>query len=497
MADDKKKTADEILDNMAEEMGVKDEKAPASGGMDDLGDIFGVSSKKKKKAPAKEEVAADSDEEEEEAPKKPEPKKEAKPAAKKEEPKKPEPKKEAAAEKPKKSGAAIDGIFSTGGSSADDDEDFSSSKGKKKSTAHLDEDDLGDYEPKKTSSTTMGLVGVIVVLVVAILGFVVTQTSLGKDLVLVLKGEYREHKLAEKKRIEEEHYRKQLEGLERYGALTIDGNPLYATIKLNGEVQYAPTSTGSYRQLTLQPGISNFQDLKIKQKHLIEISAPGFETKTVELTEGMWKGDRENPTATFAYHINANLTPASLEAKQEFDARLGSDVENEFFGTITFNSQPAGAKIIFNNEVLVNEKGEELKTPVTFDKAWVKDEKTGKLKEAPVRVDTPLDVGHKIEAMLADQADMPKFVMQLNRQMWSCAKKTEAEIKKLPKEHPVTMECNYSFQTTFDFSGVKAYIQRIEEERKRVEAENQKRREALDKAKGDEDGKGVEELTSK
>lgn len=499
MADDKKKTADEILDNMAEEMGVKDEKAPSKGGMDGLDDIFGVSSKKKKKKaePVAEDSADEADEaveeaEAEEAPEVVEPKAaapkakaEPKPAPKKEEPKlakTPE-------AKPKKSGG-IDGIFSPGDDS--DDVDLSSSK-KGKSQPHLDEDDLGDYEPKKGANTTIIAVAVVVVV---ILGAIVAVVG-PKNLKLVITGEYREHKMAEKKRIEEEFNRKQLEGLERYGMLTIDGNPLYANIKLNGEFPYAPTSSGAYRQLTLQPGVSNFQDLKVKQKHLIEISAPGYEPKTIELTEGMWKGDRENPAATFSYNINANLTPTSLEAKQEFDARMGSDTENEFFGTITINSQPAGAKIIFNNEALVNEKGEELKTPVTFDKAWVKDEKTGKLKEAPVRVDTPMDLGHKIEVMLPDQPDMPKFVMQLNRQLWECAKLPEADLKKLPKEHPLTMECVYSYQKTFDFTGVKAYIQRLEEERKRVEAENQKRREELEKIKNAADGKGVEELTSK
>lgn len=514
MADDKKKTADEILDNMAEEMGVdKDEKASSKGGgMEGLDDIFGVSSKKKKKkaepvaaaAAKKDEDSADEEEEdaqaaaaaaEDDEPEEVvEPKKEAPKAAKaepKKEAKKEEPKVAKTPEaKPKKSGAGIDGIFSPHDDS--DDVDLSASK-KRKAEPHLDEDDLGDYEPKKGANTTIIAVAVVVVVVLGAIVAVVGPNTLK----LVLTGEYREHKMAEKKRIEDEFNRKQLEGLERYGMLTITGNPLYAQIKLNGEIPYAPTSTGAYRQLTLQPGVSNFQDLKVKQKHLIEISAPGYEPKTIELTEGMWKGDRENPTATFSYDISANLTPTSLEAKQEFDARMASDAENEFFGTITLNSQPAGAKVIFNNEVLVNEKGEELKTPVTFDKAWVKDEKTGKLKEAPVRVDTPMDLGHKIEVMLPDQPDMPKFVMQLNRQLWTCTKLPEADLKKLPKEHPPTMECAYSYQKTFDFTGVKAYIQRLEEERKRVEAENQKRREELEKLKNAAESKGVEQLTSK
>merc|ERR1712000_644539 len=74
MANKKKQSADEIVDNLAEEMGVKDEKLDESKDdlAADLGGLFGVSSKKKKKkeepkaeeTPAKEEPSEEEEEEE-------------------------------------------------------------------------------------------------------------------------------------------------------------------------------------------------------------------------------------------------------------------------------------------------------------------------------------------------------------------------------------------------------------------------------------------------
>ena len=104
-----------------------------------------------------------------------------------------------------------------------------------------------------------------------------------------------------------------------------------------------------------------------------------------------------------------------------------------------------------------------------------KDEKTGKVEERMVKVDTPFDSGPTIEL---EAANLPKYGLQLNRQMWTCTKKSEDEIKKLPKEHSVQQECNYTYDLNFSFNDLKAYIDGQEAERARVAEANTKMREA-------------------
>lgn len=488
MADKEKQSAEEIVDNMAEEMGVKDKKVPGDSAEDlasDLGGIFGVASKKKKKKKKKEvvveeepehdEVAAD---DEDDAPEE-QAVEEEKEEERKEEVVKPSPeakkksastvKKSDAPKKKKSKAAAVDGVFATGRSS---DSDFSSSSSS--SSSYLDEDDLDGIKP---AGSNKALIGVIVVLVLALIGVVLFVTPIGKDLVLVMKGEYRERKDAEIARQEEEFMKQQKEGLPKYGNLTVTGNPLYATIKLNGEVQYGQTSSGLWREVLLQPGISNFSNLRAKEKQVIEVTSPGFTPATFELTESRWEGEDEGPKM---FNYVATLKPESEWTQMEFDARMGSDTENEYFGTVTINSVPAGASIKFNNKDLLDKDGNPLKTPATFTSAFFKDE-AGKLEEAPVRVDTTMDLGHKIEVFFEGQADMPRYGTQLERQMWTCTRKDEAAIKKLAKDHTVQHECDYSYVKNVDFSGLQAYIKGREEEKKRIEEYNAKIREAKEK----------------
>ena len=136
--------------------------------------------------------------------------------------------------------------------------------------------------------------------------------------------------------------------------------------------------------------------------------------------------------------MTASLLPLSQASQAEMDARLSADVETDFFGKITLTSNPPGASVKINNAVLLNEKGEELKTPVTFGQYWVMNEKEGdkdkgKLEARPARVDTILDQGHKIELTLPENPAAPKFVMQLERQMWECEPKEEAGHQEVAK----------------------------------------------------------------
>jgi hypothetical protein len=485
MADenDKKPSADEIVDNMAEEMGVKKKKKKKSS---DALDIFGVAPKKKKKKdePAEEEPAA---EEAEEATSDDEPAEEAgedegaaegsddaeEAAADEDLSEEDEP----VEEKPKKKKKSVEGVFNP----SDDGGDVPFDVGE---DGFLGEDDLGDYEPKGQKGTTTMLVGVIVVLVIALIAVVGSLTDVGKDIQLVLTGQYRAQKLADKKAAEDAFKAEQLAKLPKYGSLLITGSPLYATIKLNGEVQYAPVKDDIYRDIQLQIGVSNFLNLPIKQDHVVEVSAPGFETLTKTIKEPEWQGSK----AAYTYNLQASLTPSSPEAKYEFDARMASDVENDYYGKLVIKTKPAGAKVVFNNKPLLNEKGEELFTPIEIEQYWVKGE-DGKLEKEPtqIKVDTVPDQGHKLEIFPPEGSGLPKYITQVNRQMWTCNRKTEDEIKKLGEEHPLPMECNYVYEKDLDLNALKAYIDRREAERKKIEAENKKIREIMAKG-GASDG---------
>ncbi|MEC9397495.1 MAG: hypothetical protein VYE40_04160 [Myxococcota bacterium] len=503
MANKKKQSADEIVDNLAEEMGVKDEKPDESKDdlAADLGGLFGVSSKKKKKKkkeepkaeepPAKEEESSDDDASEEEEPAAEEAAEGADSSDEEEEEsafdaisdaissslgeddeeeeEEEKPKKKAATKKPakkpedkpaKKKSEGIDGIFAPAGGGGggepmvvDDD-------------PYLDEDDLGGAS---AGGANKGLIGVIVVLVLALVGVVLGTTSVGKDIMLVFKGEYRAQKDADKAAQEEAFKAAQEAALPKFGNLSILGSPKYASITHNGETYYGEISAGM-REMQLNPGYSNIGNLPIKEKQVITVSAPGFTPKTFEITEGMWQGGQGG---AYSYALTATLVPVDMWAGNEFDARMGSDTENEFFGKMVIKTVPEGATVMLNNKPLLDEKGEPLKTPVSIEKNYVKDDK-GKLEEVPIKVDTVFDEGHKLVVSFPDQPDMPAYANQINRQLWACNKKAEDEIKKLPEGHSIQMECDYVYEKTIDFNQIKAFKKRMEEKRKEIEEYNKK-----------------------
>lgn len=508
MSDNKKKKADEIVDEVAAEMGVENEKVPESDESADdvmagLGGIFDVPTKKKKKKKkaekeaveeveeeaaeeeaeeeaVEEEAAAEEEAEEEaaaeEAEEEAEEEKAAAKSKKKEAAAKADKKEKAAAksdkkEKTRKKAAGIDGVF----------DPASDNTAAPAADSYLDEDDLGDFSPSEGSMKPY-LIGIGVVLAVSV--GAIFAVGGPADLMALFRGEYRERKIAQAEQEEEKHREEQLAGMNKFGNLLVSGYPQYAQIKLDGDVPYGQTSSGEWRALRMGSS-TMLQGLDAREPHTIEITNPGFEAKKVELKPGMWQ---ENPSGGDSqYQIDGSLTPKSVEAKQEFEARLASDVDSDYFGKITINTIPSGAKVFFNNQPLLDEKGTELRTPVTFEKNYVRDEESGKLEEKPARVDTVIDVGHKIQLQMPEEAgEYPKHVMALQRQMWTCQEKPESELKGYNPEKDSPQErCNYVFTYDFSFDALKAYIEKREAEMKAVEEHNKKERGAAGE-EGDE-----------
>lgn len=468
MADEKEKgspSADEIVEDMAADMGVEDEKVPedsGDGAMDGLGGIFDVPTSKKRKKKKKSASSSDDKPSKKERLKK---KLADKAAAK--------PKKKA-----KKSSATdeLGGVFNPGGSGRGDIDDIDVGGD------YLGEDDLGGY--KKGASTSTIILSLVIVVLVGALGFVVVKfTDIGGDVAALFRGELKERRMAEAQKKKEEWEAEQQAKLEKYGTLNVTGTPIYAKIKLDGQTQYGQTSSGEWRDVRLTTSGAMFQNLKVKKKHTIDVSAPGFKPDSVELTEGMWTGG----SSPYSYQkmVSVNLIPESGQHQLEFEQRLDtSDTENDYWGTISINSMPAGAKVMFNNKPLLDKKGNELVTPVTFDKFYVKDEESGKLEESQVNVDTPPDRGHKIQlAMPAESGEYPKYVTALQRRMWTCEWKDGQPPATPPNGKTFRDLCNYKYTLEMDFNALKSYIERREAEKKRIEEENAKlRAEAAKKA---------------
>ncbi len=520
MAEDKDKnspSADEIVDEMAADMGVEDEEVPEEedSSVGDLGGIFDVPSsrkRKKKKSSKKEKLKAALEKEKE---------REAAAAGGEVQDDKPAEKKK---KKKKKASSSSDdgtvgGVFNP--KAKDDDVDLMSGG---VDDAYLDDDDLGEYGGGGMSSSSMVMGGVIVLLL-AVIGVLVFQfTDVGQRMYWLMTGQLEKRELKEAEAEAERKRKEHLEGLTKYGALNIMGSPQYSLLKLDGEIQYGQTSTGEWKELRLTPQ-TVFQGLKVGEKHEIVVEAPGHKRKTYDLTEGMWDGNPEQPSS-YRKTLNVTLIPESGEKQIEFQQRLESDVENDYYGTLEINTIPSGAYVILDNRLMRNKDGSPMTTPVSTDKYWAAEELVGSededkaeekkpakgqkagqqsgeqpvredlvpkmlarkqsdmtLEEKQIHVDTPLDRGHKLQIRVPDEkGEYPHYITNLERQMWDCPWK-DGEV---PEKQPYTAACDYKYTVELDFNGLKSYIERREEEKKKIMERNKK----LKAAAGGEGEKG-------
>lgn len=344
---------------------------------------------------------------------------------------------------------------------------------------YLGEDDLEGYEPEQTiSAGRIFGIAAISILVIAAGGYaVLAATGQTTRFVHLMKGDLREWERAKSIQAQDEHEEKMQAQLPQYGTLNMRGNPLYSLIKLNGEAQYGQTpESGEWKALRLTPG-TNFQGLDAEKTHNLTLTAPGHEKFEHTLTPGQWS-PVSGSEVEVQKAITANLTPVSRDHQIEFMQRMQKDTENNFYGEVTIKSTPEGATVIFDGEPLLNEDGEEMKTPVTFEKYYTRDKKKDdpELVENKVRVDTPPDRGHKIQLRMPD-SDLPKYVSPLERQMWTCNWKDEDEIEDLEEDAPYTSRCNYTFTLDLNFNELQSYIDERQKKREEIKKANEKMRE--------------------
>ncbi len=368
-------------------------------------------------------------------------------------------KKEKKKKTPKEKPEGVDEIFNLSGGAADDD-----------LSDYLDLDDIDENAPKNPVNKLLVLV--IIGLIVVVAGVLHTTTDVFDDLILLMQGNYQEEMARRVAEEERRHLEEQMAGMPRFGNLAISGRPHHSLIRLNGEVQYGETSDGYWREVRVTSPAALIQDLSIDITHEIEVEAPGHEPRTFTITPDMWV-----PRGADYYHeISANLTAAGTDAFDEFTARMDGDPDDVYLGTVTFNTVPEGAQIVVNSRVALDEDGEELRTPITLETYFVYDEEEDELLERDFRVDMPPNRGNRIDLVIPDDEDMPKYVMALNRSMWTCEFKDEAERRRIPSRAPILQHCNYVYEVNVDFPALKTYIEEQQAERERIE---QQRRDAM------------------
>jgi len=342
-------------------------------------------------------------------------------------------------------------------------------------------DDFGDTGESSTGLLAVGgiSVGLLAVGLVWLFGF----SAQGERLVHLFKGDLKEYELAESKKTQaelREKQRKVIDDTPKIGTLKMRGQPQYALIKLDGQVQYAsPEGSDYWKPMRLTPK-TNFPVLYIEDEHEVTIESPGHDTRTVGLEKGNWKPvensvpDLNDAALKYNNSIQVTLVPKSRARELEFHKRMEKDPENDFYGEVTIESEPEGATIIFDGEPLKNEDGEELTTPVTFEKYYVEpdepdedDEENGDaedgLEEKKVKVDMPPDKGHKIRLEPAEGNDYPTYVSGLQREMWTCEWKDGEE-----PDNPTPEDCNYKFELSVDFDEVKSFIEERESTRQKI-----------------------------
>ncbi|MFB6263599.1 MAG: hypothetical protein ABEL76_08255 [Bradymonadaceae bacterium] len=406
-------------------------------------------------------------------------------------------------------------------------------------TEFLTEEDLGEFETEQTNPMVWVL-SLVVAGLVGVLGFVLfNRTKQGDRIVALFKGELKAYERAEAQRQREKFKQAQLSKLPQYGTLRLRGRPKYATVKLDGELQYGklshpPRERGEYDPRSGGKGSkkgkgkkgknggkkkkkkelpdklkkaagkgkkggdggsktlitewkplrltnkTEFQNLLVEEKHSVQVQAPGFRSKKWNLTKGMWN---KVPGSDIRYEkrLQVDLVPESAKRMLEFEQRLKKDPETNYYGEITIETVPKGAKVIFDTYPLLDKEGKKMRTPVTFDKYYVENKKTGELEERKIKVDTPPDRGHKIQIRVPEsKGSYPNYIQGLERQMWRCEWKEEAKGPGLPdSDKPLPKLCNYKYTVDVDFNGLKNFIRRKKKEKKELKKKHEKIRTEL------------------
>lgn len=239
----------------------------------------------------------------------------------------------------------------------------------------------GTIEEVKNPTSFKGFlisIGLVIAAVAIIFGALDSDGR--SDFIKLMQGRdiIAEREYAEQMRVEEER-RERMENAPRFGTieiLTIPENFLVEAEGLDPEQYASPTMIfqGTRRDLTV-PTRSRvvYENIKTDQPFHFTIRGEGvYKDMVVEIPQFR---DSDSPwVQDFSGNYSASLTYRMEPLEESYVAReltwrrgfRPTEERNPLTGTITINSEPAGAMIAYNNNLVLDEEGRPALTPHTF-----------------------------------------------------------------------------------------------------------------------------------
>lgn len=151
------------------------------------------------------------------------------------------------------------------------------------------------------------------------------------------------------------------------GSLTVRSRPMFALFRIDNGEPYIPHPSRNTELVETRSG-TIIDDLSVDEPHVITVTLPNYQEQQLELLpfgeEGsLWERDDRGYYA----RLLAELEPEPDVADELFlRMNAGPDVP-ELHGQITVRSEPSGASVTYNGQLLVDDEGLPLTTPATFD----------------------------------------------------------------------------------------------------------------------------------
>jgi hypothetical protein len=177
-----------------------------------------------------------------------------------------------------------------------------------------------------------------------------------------------------------------------YGDLAVFTRPGYGLISLdNAQNGLFQTNPNDAEQLVETRSGTAFRNLSVTEHHVINVSLPNYQERRIELlpllpppvpewngdtyvcttarvgqqTETLWQQNQD--TGAYFAEFNEILDPVPLVALELILRMTPSAEVPDLIGTITVGSEPQGAQVFYNGRLLVGEDGAPLLTPVSFN----------------------------------------------------------------------------------------------------------------------------------
>ena len=218
------------------------------------------------------------------------------------------------------------------------------------------------------------IVAFLVVMFISVAGlggtYLAIPAEFREDIVPLIQGEdiqlKRRQRRAELARMERIAW---LESRPKYGTIRIATRPGFSLIEIEGQPRYVEHPDNPDWLVETRSG-TVFDDMDIAQHYVAHVSTPNFEPLAIQLfpwgqDNSLWQQNSED--GTYGFELNEIMQPR-IDLADEFLLRMTPAPEAaELYGAITIETSPSGAEVRYNGRLLVDENGNALRTPVTFN----------------------------------------------------------------------------------------------------------------------------------